>query len=40
MVASDIDAIATAQPYANTAKEQMSANAVAWPAQSSQWLYT
>ncbi|MHB9026505.1 MAG: ABC transporter substrate-binding protein [Armatimonadota bacterium] len=35
-----IDAIATAQPYANAAQERLGANAVVWPAQSNQPLYT
>ena len=35
----DIDAIATAQPYANSAKERLGANAIVWSAQSSQPLY-
>lgn len=35
----DIDAIATAQPYANSAKERLGDNAVIWPAQSSQPLF-
>lgn len=35
----DIDAIATAQPYANAASQRLGANAVVWPAQSSQRLY-
>ena len=39
VVAGDIDAIATAQPYANSAKERLGPNAVAWPAQSNQPLY-
>ena len=34
-----IDAIATAQPYANSAKERLAANAVFWPAQSGQPLH-
>lgn len=36
----DIDAVATAQPYANSAKDRLGANAVVWSAQSSQPLYT
>ena len=32
----DIDAIATAQPYANSARDQLGDNAVTWPVQSSQ----
>ena len=39
VVNGDIDAIATAQPYANSAKERLGANAVVWPAQSSQPQY-
>jgi NitT/TauT family transport system substrate-binding protein len=35
----DIDAIATAQPYANEAKDRLGPNAVVWPAQSGQPLY-
>ncbi|MBI4287841.1 MAG: NrtA/SsuA/CpmA family ABC transporter substrate-binding protein [Chloroflexi bacterium] len=35
----DIDAIATAQPYASLAKDRLGANAVVWPAQSGQLLY-
>ena len=35
----DIDAIATAQPYANSAKDRLGTNAVFWPAQSNQPLY-
>jgi NitT/TauT family transport system substrate-binding protein len=35
----DIDAIATAQPYANSAKESLGPNGVFWPAQSSQPQY-
>ena len=34
-----IDAIATAQPYANSAKERLADNAVFWPAQSGQPLH-
>ncbi len=36
----DIDAIVTAQPYANSAGDRLGANAVVWSAQSSQPLYT
>ncbi len=36
----DIDAIATAQPYANAARDRLGDNAVVWSAQSSQPLYT
>ncbi len=35
-----IDAVATAQPYANLAKESLGVNAVAWSAQSNQPLFT
>ena len=35
----DIDAIATAQPYVNSARDRLGDNAVAWPIQSSQPLY-
>lgn len=35
----EIDAIATAQPYVNSAKERLGANAVIWPAQSSQPIF-
>jgi len=35
----DIDAIATAQPYANSAREHLGANAVVWPAQGSQPIF-
>jgi NitT/TauT family transport system substrate-binding protein len=34
----DIDAIATAQPYANLAKERLGVKAIVWPAQSGQPL--
>jgi NitT/TauT family transport system substrate-binding protein len=36
----EIDAIATAQPYANQARDKLGDNAVMWPAQSHQPLYT
>jgi NitT/TauT family transport system substrate-binding protein len=36
----DVDAIATAQPYANSIKDRLGANAVIWSAQSNQPLYT
>jgi len=36
----DLDAIATAQPYANQARDKLGDNAVMWPAQSNQPLYT
>jgi NitT/TauT family transport system substrate-binding protein len=39
VVKGDIDAIATAQPYAESAKERLGANGVFWPAQSSQAQY-
>ena len=39
VVKGDIDAIATAQPYASLAKERLGANAIFWPAQSSQLQY-
>ncbi len=39
VVNGDIDAIATAQPYANSAKELLGANGVFWSAQSSQPQY-
>lgn len=35
----EIDAIATAQPYAHSAKERLGANAVIWPAQSNQPIF-
>jgi len=35
----DIDAIATAQPYANAARDRLGDNAVVWPIQSSQPLF-
>ena len=40
VVNGDIDAVVTAQPYANAAKERLGANAVVWSAQSSQPLQT
>lgn len=40
VVAGEVDAIVTAQPYANSIKEALGANAVVWAAQSSQPLYT
>lgn len=40
VVTGDIDAIVTAQPYANSAKERLGANAIVWPAQSHQPLYS
>jgi len=36
----DIDAIATAQPYANAAKERLGDNAIAWPIQGGQPMYS
>jgi NitT/TauT family transport system substrate-binding protein len=39
VVNGDIDAVATAQPYADSAKEGLGANAIVWPAQSGQPLY-
>ncbi len=35
----DIDAIATAQPYANAARDRLGDNAVIWPVQSNQPVY-
>jgi NitT/TauT family transport system substrate-binding protein len=35
----DIDAISTAQPYANAARDRLGNNAAVWPAQSSQPLF-
>jgi ABC-type nitrate/sulfonate/bicarbonate transport system substrate-binding protein len=35
-----IDAVATAQPYANSAKDSLGVNAVVWSIQSGQPLYT
>ncbi|HLO33503.1 MAG TPA: ABC transporter substrate-binding protein [Anaerolineales bacterium] len=40
VVNGEIDAVVTAQPYANTAKDLLGANAVVWSAQSSQPLQT
>ncbi len=40
VVNGDIDAIATAQPYANSINKRLGSNAVVWSAQSSQPLYT
>jgi NitT/TauT family transport system substrate-binding protein len=40
IVSGDIDAIATAQPYAKSIEDRLEANAVVWSAQSSQPLYT
>jgi ABC-type nitrate/sulfonate/bicarbonate transport system substrate-binding protein len=39
IVNGEIDAVATAQPYANSVKVGLGANAVVWSAQSSQPLY-
>ncbi len=39
LVNGDLDAAVLAQPYADLAKERLGANAVVWPAQSSQPLY-
>jgi NitT/TauT family transport system substrate-binding protein len=39
VVDGDVDAVATAQPYANSAKDGLGANAVVWSVQSSQPLY-
>ncbi len=39
VVDGDIDAVATAQPYANSAKDGLGANAIVWSIQSSQPLY-
>jgi NitT/TauT family transport system substrate-binding protein len=39
VVNGDIDAISTAQPYVNSIKERLGANAVVWPAQSGQPLH-
>ena len=36
----DIDAVATAQPYVNSVKDRLGANAAVWSVQSSQPLYT
>jgi ABC-type nitrate/sulfonate/bicarbonate transport system substrate-binding protein len=36
----EIDAVATAQPHANAARDRLGDNAVVWSAQSSQPLYT
>jgi NitT/TauT family transport system substrate-binding protein len=40
IVNGDIDAVATAQPYANAVKDRLGANATVWSAQSSQPLHT
>jgi NitT/TauT family transport system substrate-binding protein len=39
VVNGDIDAVATAQPYANSVKDRLGANAAVWSAQSSQPMY-
>jgi NitT/TauT family transport system substrate-binding protein len=39
IVNGDIDTISTAQPYVNSIKERLGANAVVWPAQSGQPLH-
>jgi NitT/TauT family transport system substrate-binding protein len=39
VVNGDIDAISTAQPYVNSIKQRLGANAVVWPAQSGQPLH-
>ncbi len=39
VVDGDIDAIATAQPYANSAREGLGTNAIFWPAQAGQSQY-
>jgi NitT/TauT family transport system substrate-binding protein len=40
VVNGDIDAVVTAQPFANAARDRLGANAVVWSAQSSQPLQT
>jgi len=40
IVNGDIDAVVTAQPYANAAKDRLGANAIVWSVQSSQPLQT
>ncbi|HSN22810.1 MAG TPA: NrtA/SsuA/CpmA family ABC transporter substrate-binding protein [Methylomicrobium sp.] len=40
VVNGDIDAVSTAQPYANAAKERLGANAAFWSAQSNRPLFT
>jgi len=40
VVNGDLDAVVTAQPYANAAKERLGANAIVWSAQNSQPLQT
>jgi NitT/TauT family transport system substrate-binding protein len=39
VVNGDIDTISTAQPYVNSIKDRLGANAVVWPAQSGQPLH-
>lgn len=39
VVQGDVDAVATAEPFAGSAEDRLGANAVAWSAQSSQPLY-
>ncbi len=39
VVDGDVDAVATAQPYANSAKDGLGTNAVVWSVQSNQPLY-
>jgi len=39
VVDGDVDAVATAQPYVNSAKDGLGANAVVWSVQSNQPLY-
>ena len=40
IVTGSVDAVVTAQPYANAVKDRLGANAVVWSAQSRQPLYT
>jgi ABC-type nitrate/sulfonate/bicarbonate transport system substrate-binding protein len=40
VVNGSVDAVATAQPYANSAKDSLGVNAVVWSIQSGQPLYT
>jgi ABC-type nitrate/sulfonate/bicarbonate transport system substrate-binding protein len=40
IVNGDIDAVVTAQPYANSVKDRLGDNAAVWSAQNSQPLYT
>jgi ABC-type nitrate/sulfonate/bicarbonate transport system substrate-binding protein len=39
VVNGDVDAVVTAQPYANTAREGLGVNGIFWPVQSGQFLY-